>query len=453
MNSLLAPLRADQLTLLEVVSDPYLRHERWPTFEYVAGELRKQQLDARVLLRSLPRAAAPHGVHARGYGLVSSELQYQPDSKIWLTVAGHMHVPALAPRGQSFVGAVQKLRGVLMAQPPSPFETVSVEVRSQELVSGPIGSFSPPFIRSLPQLLTHEPISFYSNLSGSEDGTGWSMTLGQALLEFDDITTVADYVERVIEITGGRQLPTEVFGGAALSISPAPAPQPERLRVAYLTANPRVTDVDPQSQTVVETRIRVDNEVRSVREEVRRAHYRDAIEIDHWPAATPTDILNVLNDQRPHVIHFSGHGGQGLLEFDDGEVRHPIGQLVTLEQLAAALAATAHPPKLVVLNACDALTGAEILLGSVSVVIATTRSITDLAATLFATKFYAAIAAGQPVRHALGQAKFAIDVLAGGNGDVIQSLACDGVDLADLVLVEASAKAGWTRRPSELGDS
>ncbi|MDQ3052286.1 MAG: CHAT domain-containing protein, partial [Actinomycetota bacterium] len=58
------------------------------------------------------------------------------------------------------------------------------------------------------------------------------------------------------------------------------------------------------------TRIRVENEIRAVREEVRRALYRDSIEIEHWPAATPIDVLNALNDQQPHVMHFSGHGGQ-----------------------------------------------------------------------------------------------------------------------------------------------
>lgn len=218
-----------------------------------------------------------------------------------------------------------------------------------------------------------------------------------------------------------------------------PPPKPEQLRVAYLTANPRVTEVDAVAQQLVETRIRVDNEIRAVREEVRRALFRDSIEIEHWPAATPIDVLSALNDQKPHVMHFSGHGGQGVLEFDDSQVADPKGTLVSLEQLAKALGATDKPVQVVVLNACDTLAGAGVLLESVPVVIATTRNITDLAATVFASRFYAAVAAGRSVRHAIDQAKFAIDVLAGGEGDVIESLTRDDVDLDELVLVKPPA--------------
>lgn len=214
-----------------------------------------------------------------------------------------------------------------------------------------------------------------------------------------------------------------------------PPPKPEELRVAYLTANPRVTETDPRTQQLKEIRIRVDNELRQVREEVKRALFRDSITIEHWPAATPIDILNVLNDQMPHILHFSGHGGAGLLEFDDGLVTDPHGTQVSLDHLAKALGAIEQPPQIVILNACDTLDGAEVLLESVPVVAATTRSITDLAATVFASRFYAAIAAGRSVRHALDQAKVAIDMLAGGAGDVIESLARDDVDLTELVLV------------------
>lgn len=216
-------------------------------------------------------------------------------------------------------------------------------------------------------------------------------------------------------------------------------PQPEQLRVAYLTANPRVTEFDVKTQELVETRIRVDNEVRLVREEVRRALFRDCIQIEHWPAATPVDVLNALNDQMPHVMHFSGHGGPGVLEFDDGEVNDPEGSVVSLEQLAGALGATEKPIKLLILNSCDSLKGAEVLLESVPAVVATTRSITDLEATVFASRFYAAVAAGRSVRHAIDQAKFVIEAMAVGGGDVVQSLARDNVDLDQLFLVQPPA--------------
>ncbi|MPZ71235.1 MAG: CHAT domain-containing protein [Actinobacteria bacterium] len=220
-------------------------------------------------------------------------------------------------------------------------------------------------------------------------------------------------------------------------IRQVPTPQPEILRVAYLTANPHVTDTDPVTDELVETRIRVDKEIRDVREEVKRAPLRDYIEIEHWPAAQPTDVLNALNDQAPHVLHFSGHGGAQELEFDDGAMDDPEELPVSFVQLAQALGATSKPPLVLVLNACDTLDGAEALLAAVPVVIATARSITDLAANVFAARFYSAIAAGQSVQHAVDQACYAIDVLAGGEGDIIWTLTREDVDLETFALIRA----------------
>lgn len=143
----------------------------------------------------------------------------------------------------------------------------------------------------------------------------------------------------------------------------------------------------------------------------------------------------MLNDQSPHVLHFSGHGGGQTLEFDDGAMTDPEGQIVTLEQLAGALGATDRAPQVLVLNACDTLDGAEVLLPAVPVIIATARSITDLAANLFAVTFYRAIASGRSVDHAVEQARYMIDTLTGGGGDVIETLARTDVDLAAYVLV------------------
>ncbi len=223
-----------------------------------------------------------------------------------------------------------------------------------------------------------------------------------------------------------------------------PAPQPEKLRVAYLTANPRVLGVDPDTDELRETRIRVDKEIRDVREQVKRALYREYIDISLWPAAMPEDLLNSLNDEQPHVVHFSGHGGGQTLEFDDGAIDDPQAADVTFEQLAAVLAATDQPPRVLVLNACDTLQGAEVLLDAVPVIIATRSSISDIAANLFAVRFYAAIAAGQSVQSAIGQARAMIGMLPGENGDIVQPLVRDGVDLAELVLVKPPMNATGT---------
>jgi len=128
-----------------------------------------------------------------------------------------------------------------------------------------------------------------------------------------------------------------------------PRPRPEPLRVLYLTANP-------------EQNLRVDVEVRQVQQAVKAALHRDQIEIVPRLAATPEDLLEGLNDVRPHVVHFSGHSGEATLVFDNASVETPEGRNLTFELLARALAATSTPPVLVVLNGCDTLDGAEVLL-------------------------------------------------------------------------------------------
>jgi hypothetical protein len=84
----------------------------------------------------------------------------------------------------------------------------------------------------------------------------------------------------------------------------------------------------------------------------------------------------------PHVVHFSGHAdADGLLmENDAGEDGDDVG--FTL--LARILGATDDPPRLVVLNACESLDGADDLLQTVPVVVGMSDSIDDTSAIVFA---------------------------------------------------------------------
>jgi hypothetical protein len=207
MSELLAALKPDQATLLAVVSEPYILHERWPTFAYVSSEMRKRRLDARELLSQLPRTRPPSRVMGSGYGLVKYEPFYQADSEVWLTVAGQSHIPELSSRCRSFVLAVQDLRRLLLAQPSSPFELVAVYAHSADMSNGKVGKFSPPFVRVLFDMLLHEPVTFVDGSEAAADRSSWKMLLSQTLLDFHDVTTVPEYVARVTELTGGAAGP------------------------------------------------------------------------------------------------------------------------------------------------------------------------------------------------------------------------------------------------------
>lgn len=216
-------------------------------------------------------------------------------------------------------------------------------------------------------------------------------------------------------------------------------PKPEPLRVLYLTANPHATETTIQHPDgSVETNgvwLRVDQEVRHVKQELRGSKYRDLVTIEHLPAATGMDLIDGLNDHRPHVIHFSGHASAlGLLLEDEAGSQNGAG--IEFGLLARVLGATDEPPRLAVLNACESLEGAEDLLQTVPTVIGMSESITDLAAITFATRFYAAVASAQSVGTAVEQAKTAMQMASLEDSDLPEVRTRENVDPATLVLVQ-----------------
>lgn len=219
-------------------------------------------------------------------------------------------------------------------------------------------------------------------------------------------------------------------------------PDPEKLRVLYLTANPEaveetVTDPDG-TQHDYGTWLRIDQEVRQVKQALRGSKFRDLIEVHHLPAATANDLLDGLNDVRPHVVHFSGHANSLglLLENEAGdESGHDLG----FELLARILNATDSPPRLVVLNACESLDGADDLLQTVPVVIGMSDTIGDTDAIVFATSFYAGIASAQSVGASMEQAKVRMEAASLGGSHLPEIRTREGVEPSSLVLVSPSA--------------
>ena len=205
-----------------------------------------------------------------------------------------------------------------------------------------------------------------------------------------------------------------------------PEPEPEKLRVLYLTASPASEGAIP---------LRVDAEVNNVLKQLRGAKHRDLVDLQQRPAATIDDLLNGLNDHRPHVVHFSGHAGGGLL-FDDAGLITPGEQLVGYKAVARLLAATDHPPTLIVLNACDTVEGAADMLEAAPVVIAMSDSVGDASAAIFAAQFYGAIAAAQPIGRAVDQAKAMIAIALPDEPDLVTTCVVEGVDVDEVRLVK-----------------
>jgi hypothetical protein len=150
-------------------------------------------------------------------------------------------------------------------------------------------------------------------------------------------------------------------------------------------------------------------------------------QVDTLPHTRLTTLREKLRIGGYHVLHFAGHGafdaatGRGslLLEHDDGSALGVNG--ATLAGLFRDVGDSLH---LVVLNACGsgratdaegldpfASVGLALVMAGLPAAVAMQRDVRDDAAELFASTFYARLAAGDPVSAAAAEGRLAVHLL------------------------------------------
>lgn len=200
-------------------------------------------------------------------------------------------------------------------------------------------------------------------------------------------------------------------------------PKAEKLRVLLLGASSRGG-------------LRVGREQKRIRLAVESALHRDLVELDVRPAATAQDLLDGITKFRPHVVHFSGHSNEGLIEFEKEKDERHEGVIVSAQAFARAVEATDDPPLLVLLNSCHSASQIDGLVEKVApFAIGMSDSIGDNDAINYAAQFYAAVANGQSIRSAHLSAQAALE-LAGLEGADLPTLAwAQDTDPAAAILV------------------
>lgn len=174
-------------------------------------------------------------------------------------------------------------------------------------------------------------------------------------------------------------------------------PQPIPKIILFLAANPKNT-----------SKLGLDNEVQAIQSGLERSRYRDQFELKQRWAVSPREMQRSIEDLKPHIVHFSGHGvgEDGLaLENEAGDVQ--LVQAEALAQLFRLFVApfTDPPVQCVLMNACYSEVQANAIAEHIPYVIGMNKAVGDKAAREFAVGFYDALGAGReiPIAYEFGK--------------------------------------------------
>ncbi len=172
----------------------------------------------------------------------------------------------------------------------------------------------------------------------------------------------------------------------------------EPIRILFVAANPVGT-----------TRLKLEEEIRAIQRKIRDSEFRDALEVIPLLAARAQDLLDAMNEHKPRVVHFSGHGiatGEILLIDRHGGNAN----LVKPETLRKLFSVVGENVQLVMLNACYSEIQAQAINSVIDYTVGMNEPIDDDAAILFAARFYGAAGFGRDIQNCYEQGKLAIEL-------------------------------------------
>ncbi|WP_366924643.1 CHAT domain-containing protein [Metallumcola ferriviriculae] len=198
---------------------------------------------------------------------------------------------------------------------------------------------------------------------------------------------------------------------------------PEKITVLFFATNPTNT-----------SKLRLDEESRTIQEMIRKSEHRDSIFFESRWAVRPLDILQAINEVNPDVVHFSGHGashGDLVLENTDGTAK-----FVTKEAITQTIMSSSDKIHLIFFNACFSYEQAQSVINYVDAAIGMTTSVGDAAACAFAAQFYSSLGFGFSVQKAFEQAKGVMMLEDPDECNTPELYVKDGVDVDTLFIVK-----------------
>jgi tetratricopeptide (TPR) repeat protein len=215
------------------------------------------------------------------------------------------------------------------------------------------------------------------------------------------------------------------------------------VKILFLAANP----VD------VVARLRIEQELREVREKIKAGTHGDQLELFAELAVRAGDLQAALLKYKPDIVHFSGHCSQAggiVLEDENG-----FSKTVSRKALSDLFSILKGNIRVVVLNACYAKDQAEAITRTIDCAIGMNDAIEDKTALVFAAYFYQSLAFGCSVEKAFELARNQLEIENLSGVQIPELLVRDGADpsLIHIVkqsppLVEHESEAAASREPS-----
>lgn len=179
-----------------------------------------------------------------------------------------------------------------------------------------------------------------------------------------------------------------------------------KIKILFLAANPDNT-----------SRLKYDEEYRKIREEMIRGRHRDKFEfLQPQLAVTIQELVRAMND-KPHIIHFSGHGEEEGILITAGENLSQLLPTPAIKRLFKPLQNIAH---VVLLNACYSAIQAEEISKFGFYVVGYQEPIGDDAAIGFAQGLYNGFGEGKSFEEAYNDAMVVLLTVASEYGDVVE---------------------------------
>lgn len=235
----------------------------------------------------------------------------------------------------------------------------------------------------------------------------------------------SDLTDYGIELCENPGSAFEQFSAITMQIKQKAEPAPQQtsqIKILFFAANPKGM-----------TPLQLDEEIRTITQKIRASKYRDTLNLCSMWAVRSDDLLQYLNEHKPQVVHFSGHGsrsGEICLVDANGNPKS-----VSANAIRALFTTLKDNIRLVVLNACYSKIQAQAIVEVIDCVVGMNTAIGDRAAIIFAASFYRAIGFGRSIQEAFDQGITALLLEGIPEENTPELMTREGVDPGNVYLV------------------